>query len=80
MYCRCGLSWHLWLSQTVILCEGLLNCIGIHLLIAGHVLSTLWVHIMSQHVLAVDVATYHRVCVGFTIGMKSWLSKVSSKC
>ena len=67
---------HLRLSHALILFHPIVDGIVIHLLILRHIPATLWVNIVAEHILSVDITTDHRVDIAHAIGMKSWLAEV----
>lgn len=54
------------------------NCTAEDLLELGLIVSTVWVYIMSLHVLAIDGTSDSGICIPISIGMKGRLSEVSS--
>lgn len=69
----------LWLPLPVVFHQALLQRSLVHLLILGEVAATLWVDVVGQHVLPVDVTSHHWVRVALSISVEGRLPEVSSE-
>lgn len=74
-----GLPRHLGLPHAVILFNAVVKSILVDLLILWHVLATLRVHIMREHILSIDVTSDYWVDVGHTIGVEGWLTEIGGE-